>query len=196
MFYVLGLGNPGDEYVGSRHNVGREIVEAFVKKQKLGDFDFNKNSNSLVVEGKVGKEKLIAILPETYMNKSGAAVKKFVTSRKKAETLIVVHDDLDLPLGKMKLVKSRGSGGHKGVESIKKNLGTNDFMRLRIGIARSDSKGRAKNISGEEAVKKFVLGKLTPSESKEFKKVEKKSIEAISHILKEGFYKAQNVYNQ
>ncbi|OGC79368.1 hypothetical protein A2852_00580, partial [Candidatus Adlerbacteria bacterium RIFCSPHIGHO2_01_FULL_54_23] len=111
---IVGLGNPGKEYFGTRHNIGKEVLEAL--KEKLS------------------RDTKIAEL-NVYMNNSGAAIRKAVPSKKAAERLIVLHDDLDLPLGSVKLSFGSGSGGHRGVESVIKALKTRDFVRVRIGIS-------------------------------------------------------------
>ena len=108
--YIVGLGNPGKEYEKSRHNVGRMVVEAFCKKNDFSEWQENKKMLGLVSVGKIGKTKVEVLLPETFMNKSGTSVKKLVTSKKKAQDLVVVYDDMDMALGKMKVVFNRGSG--------------------------------------------------------------------------------------
>ncbi len=150
------------------------------------DFVFNKKANALVAEGVLGKEKVTLVLPETMMNLSGKAVLPFVKSVKAAQTLLVVHDDLDLPLGVTKMVVGRGSGGHKGVESIMRAIKTKDFARLRIGISATGKKNQAKKVSGEEKVIKHVIGKFKPAEDAILKKVMKKSAEAALLFISDG----------
>ncbi len=166
--YIVGLGNPGEEYKGTRHNTGRMVVEDFAKKHEFPDWVFDKKINALKSEGKVKKEKVLLLLPETFMNNSGNAVMKVITSKKKAANLIVVHDDLDLPLGKFKISFARGSGGHKGVESVIKKIKTEKFIRIRAGTCPK------KKPDGKELLK-FLLGKFTPKELSIFKKTSKKS---------------------
>ena len=193
MKFVIGLGNPVEEYENTRHNVGWSILDEFCSDD---EWEFSKNSQAHYCRKSIGKEKVEFIKPATFMNKSGKSVKYVVGKHKpKIENLVVVHDDMDLPLGKMKIVFGRGSGGHKGVESIKKALGTNDFVRVRIGISKATPKGKVRKPTDEEAVRKFVLGKWSPKELKEFEKVVKKAVEAVEVILKEGFSKAQNQFN-
>ena len=102
MNFIVGLGNPEDKYIGTRHNIGRDIVIAFAKKNKFDDFEYDKKINANISVGKIGKNPVTLILPDTYMNKSGSSLKKFVTSAKKAEKMIVIQDDLDMGFGKMK----------------------------------------------------------------------------------------------
>ncbi len=188
MYYIVGLGNPGEEYENTRHNTGRMIVQAFAKSIKAGDFEFNKKSNALVAEGKIGKEKFTMILPETMMNNSGNAVVKFITSKKKAENLIVAHDDLDLSLGKFKISFARGFGGHRGVESIIKKIKTEEFIRIRVGICPK------KKPIGKDLFN-FLLGKFSPKELLIFKKNSKKIISAIETIITEGLQRSMSDFN-
>ena len=110
---IVGLGNPGDEFEGTRHNTGRMAVEDFARTAKLSEWRGDKKSKSLVSRGLIGKTLVALVLPNTFMNKSGLAVSKFVKSAKSAERLAVVYDDLDLPLGSMKISFNRGSGDTK-----------------------------------------------------------------------------------
>lgn len=194
-YVILGLGNPGEEYEGTRHNTGRMIVSAFSRKQELPDFEFDQKINAEVAEGKIGGEKVTVVLPDTFMNKSGAAAAKFVPSKKAAETLVVVHDDLDLPLGRFKISFNRGSGGHRGVESIIRALKTEGFVRIRVGISKDAGKGKVKKPQGEKAVGDFILGTFTPDQQKEFKKVSKKIGEALEMLVSEGREKAMGEFN-
>ncbi len=183
---IVGLGNPGKEYEKTRHNAGRSVVELVAKAEGLDDFTFNKVSNALVAKGAVAGEKATLVLPETMMNLSGKAVLAFVKTPKAAEKLLVVHDDLDLPLGTMRMVFGRGSGGHKGVESIMRAVKTKEFARLRIGISALGKKNQAKKVVGEEKVIKMVIGKWKPAEEVEVKKVLKKAAEAVSLFAADG----------
>ena len=182
---IVGLGNPGKEYEKTRHNAGRSAVELLAKQEGFADFIFNKTSNALVSKGDIGGEDATLVLPETMMNLSGKSVAAFVKSVKAAKNLLVIHDDLDLPLGTVKMVFGRGSGGHKGVESIMRAIKTNDFARLRIGISAAGKKHQAKKVSGEEKVIKHVIGKFKPAEEATLKKVLKKSAEA-AHLFAIG----------
>jgi PTH1 family peptidyl-tRNA hydrolase len=193
MYFVVGLGNPGEEYENTRHNVGWNILDEFCGDD---EWEFSKNAEAFYCKKSLGKERVEFIKPATFMNKSGKSVKYAVGKHNpKIEKLIVVHDDMDLPLGKIKLVKGRGSGGHKGVESVKRAIGTNEFVRVRIGIAKSTPKGKIKKPSGESAVQKFVLGKWSSDEQREFIKVSKRAVEAIETIIQRGVVSAQNLYN-
>jgi len=192
-YIILGLGNPGEEYVETRHNMGRMVLDAFVKKNDWSDWKMDKKTNSLISDGKIGKSKVLLLKPETFMNKSGEAVKPLVKTKKSAETLVVIHDDLDLPLGKIKISFNKSSGGHKGVESIMRAIKTEAFIRLRLGISGETAGGKIKKPQGEEKVIDAILGDFKKTESDELKKVIKKSVLALELIVKEGREKATSM---
>ena len=192
---IIGLGNPGKEYEKTRHNAGRNAVELIAKQEGAGEFVFNKTANALVVKGTVGGENATLVLPETMMNTSGKAVSTFIKTPKAAKGLVVIHDDLDLPLGTIKMVFGRGSGGHKGVESIMRAVKTQDFARIRIGISAEGKKHQTKKVSGEEKVIKHVIGKWKPSEEATVKKVLKKVAEAVHLFASEGIESATQFAN-
>ena len=192
-YIVVGLGNPGEEYIETRHNMGRMVLDAFVKKNDWSEWKMDKKTNSLVSDGKIGKSKVLLLKPETFMNKSGEAVKSLVKTKKAAETLVVIHDDLDLPLGKVKISFNKSSGGHKGVESIMRAIKTEGFIRLRLGISGETAGGKIKKPQGEEKVIDAILGDFKKTESDELKKVIKKSVIALELIIKEGREKATSM---
>lgn len=183
---MVGLGNPGKEYEKTRHNAGRMALELLAKQDKFEDFTFNKKANALVTMGDVSGEKTTLVLPETFMNASGKAVAAFVKAPKAAKSMLVVHDDLDLPLGTIKMVFGRGSGGHKGVESIMRTIKTNDFARIRIGVAPAGKKNQAKKLKDEEKVIKHVIGKFKPAEELALKKALRKAVEAARIFVESG----------
>ena len=203
MYIIVGLGNPGDEYEMTRHNVGRIIASSFAKQFDLPEFENNKAFSGLVskgeIEGKVdGKkvsEKVMVILPETFMNKSGKSLADLITSEKKAENLIVIQDDLDLPFGTVKMVFNRGMGGHKGLESIKRAIKTEAFIRIKIGISPTTSTGKLRKPKGEDKVVNFVLGRFKDDDVKELKKIAKRVAEGIFITITEDRLKAMNVLN-
>lgn len=187
MILVVGLGNPGEKFKNTRHNVGREITEVFRKQNNFPDFRFEKKWNAEVADGKVGKEKLIILLPNTMMNKSGQAVSPVARFYKtKPKDIFMIHDDADIALGRAKLSFGKRSAGHKGVESVMRALKTRDFWRFRIGIA-----GR-RDVPAE----KLVLRKFTPEETKQVKKVTKKTLEALLESITAGPDRAMNEYNK
>lgn len=186
MLLVVGLGNPGEEYKSTRHNIGRETVRSLRKEAGLRDFRFEKKWNVWISEGKIGKEKAVLLIPDTFVNKSGTAVAPVARFFKvKPKDIFLVHDDADLPLGRAKLSFAKHSAGHKGVESVIRALKTIEFWRFRLGIA-----GR-KDIPAE----KIVLKKFSPEEMRVAKKVIKKTIKAIDIAAQEGPDRAMNQYN-
>ena len=188
MRLIIGLGNPGEEYKNTRHNIGREVAEKCAKKNDLPDFEYDKKSNALVAQGKIGKEKVVFALPETFMNKSGLAVSALAKFYKvKPAQIFAVHDDIDLPVGKIKVSFARSSAGHKGVEHIIKNLKTNEFYRLRVGIGQKKKTKQAMEL---------VLKKFSAKEADEIKKVIKKTCDAIICAISESPQKAMTIYNQ
>lgn len=188
---VVGLGNPGNEYDNTRHNAGRMAVMHFAKQNDVTDWKEDKKANATV--GKAGAT--VCVLPDTYMNKSGSAVLKYVKSAKAAEKMIVAYDDLDLPLGTIKMSFDRGSGGHRGLESVMRAVKTKKFTRIRIGVSPATAKGVAKKPNGEEAVLKFILQKFKPTEMDELKKLFKRTSEAIATTIAEGPMIAMNEFN-
>ena len=192
---IVGLGNPGKEYEKTRHNAGRNAVELVAKNEDFDEFVFNKKVNASVSKGSVGKESATLVLPETFVNLSGKAVAQFIKSPKAAKNLLVIHDDLDLPLGTIKMVFGRGSGGHKGVESVMRAIKTEKFARIRIGISAIGKKNQAKKVSGEEKVIKLVIGKWKPAEEAVVKKVLKKVAESVRLFASEGIESAMQFAN-
>lgn len=192
-YIIVGLGNPGGEYDNTRHNAGRMAVEAYAKKEegKSVAWREDKKANALVT--KVGKDTLV--LPNTFMNKSGSAVVKYVKSVKAAKNLVVVYDDLDLPLGRIKISFARSSGGHNGLKSVARAIKTDEFIRIRIGVSPHTPKGVTKKPTGEDAVLKFILGKFAPKEADELKKTLKLAVEALAVIRDEGYVAAMNKCN-
>lgn len=171
MFYIIGLGNPGEQYKNNRHNAG---------KLALNSFEF---------------EKVKIIESSEFMNNSGRAVVKFIKSKKTAEKLIVVYDDIDLPIGSFKISFNKSSGGHKGLESIIKSIKTKEFIRIRIGIAPITPSGKVKKPVGDKKVLDYLLGDFKQNELLLLKKVFKKVSDAIVCIIEEGKEKAMNLYN-
>jgi len=194
-YVVVGLGNPGKEYEETRHNVGRMAVEHFAHYIKADDWREDKKSKLWVSKGDIGKHTAILVLPDTFMNKSGSAVGKYVTSIKAAERLIVVHDELDLPLGTIKISFGKGAGGHRGVDSVRKAVKTKEFVRVRVGVSKPRAKGGVNKPVGEEAVLEFILGKFRKPEQETLKKVFKETDAALDCIIAEGRAKAMCTYN-
>lgn len=185
-YIIVGLGNPGEEYANTRHNAGRMVLEQFRKKYEFPEWSADKSLKSLVSKSAWGKDKVVLLGPDNFMNVSGKSVAPFVKNAKDAERTIVVYDDLDLPLGTMKISFNRSSGGHRGVESIIKALKTKAFVRLRIGICPTTPSGKPRKPKGEEAVHDFIVGEFKKAEMEVMKKSAKKGAEALALILDEG----------
>lgn len=194
-YFIVGLGNPGQEYEGTRHNTGRIILQAIYPDFGSDDFKSDNKTNSLIAKGKIGKNEIIFMMPETFMNNSGKAVVKMVKSKKDATRLIVIYDDFNLPIGTMRISFNRSSGGHNGLESIIKMLGTQEFTRIRIGMAPEKKDGTAKVPHGEDKIEKFILGKFDKDEVKIINKLSKKVSEAIKTAITEGRDKAMSIFN-
>jgi peptidyl-tRNA hydrolase, PTH1 family len=165
MYTVIGLGNPGEKYTNTRHNAGFMALDALASK------------------GTIEEQNVTFVKPKTMMNNSGDAVKKL-----SAKHLIVIHDDIDLPLGKIKISVGSGSAGHKGIESIIQQLKTNDFVRIRIGI--QPKRGKPKQ------VERFVLKTFTKEEILLLEAAIQNTVEALDLILKQGVQQAMNQYNR
>jgi PTH1 family peptidyl-tRNA hydrolase len=192
---AVGLGNPGEEYVNTRHNTGRMALEYFAKRANFTEWKEDKKANAHLSRGAVGKTLAVLVNPDTFMNKSGSAVSKFVKSVKAAERLVVLYDDLDLPLGSLKISFDRGSGGHKGIESIMRAVKTKKFVRIRIGVSPTTPAGKTKKPQGEKEVVKFILTRFKPQETDELKKVFKKAGDALEVLLTDGREIAMNEFN-
>jgi len=194
---IVGLGNPGKEYEDTRHNAGRDILLSYAKKAGFDDWESvpKKKPVATIAKGKVGKHEVTLVLPDLFMNNSGKVVAGYVKSKSAAKNLIVVQDDLDMPLGSQKLAFNRGSGGHKGVESIMRAVKTKEFIRLRVGVSPHTPSGKLKKPEGEKEVIAFVLGHWKPKEEDALKKIEKNAREALELIIEEGVDRAMNVVN-
>jgi len=188
---IIGLGNPGGEYANTRHNAGRMAVELLATEEDFPEFKLKKSAQALVSEDTLGKNKTVIALPEVYMNLSGKTALALVKSKPAAKKLLLIRDDLDLPLGTIKMTGyGRGAGGHKGVESVMRALKTKDFAQIKIGISGQTAKGAVKKVSGEEKVVNHVIGKFKPGEEAVLKKSLEKSAEAARIFVTDGIEKA------
>lgn len=185
-YVIIGLGNPGGEYAKTRHNAGRMAVERIAKEEGFPEFTLRKAAKALVSEGTIEGEKVILVLPEVFMNLSGKVIPSFVKSKPAAKKLLILRDELDMPLGTMKMTFGRGAGGHKGAESVMRALKTKDFAQLKIGISGATPKGRVKKPGTEEKVIKHVIGKFKPEEEAKLKKVLAKSVQAAHVFVSTG----------
>ena len=181
MKLIIGLGNPGKKYDNTRHNVGFSmldfIFDSWLKAEGFSAFSDNKKFQAEISEGSLNDEKIILAKPLTFMNLSGEAVSAVATFYKiNPENIIVLQDDIDLLLGAYKIQQSRSSAGHHGIDSIIEKLGTKDFFRVRIGIAK-------KNREEQGDAADFVLNKFTASERATLKTVKSEILEDLKKLL-------------
>lgn len=190
MKLIVGLGNPGLRYAHNRHNIGFMCINHFAKMQGIR-LD-SKQGQARIGTGEINGEKIVLARPQTFMNASGESVSRLVKKFKmEPDNLIVIHDDLDLPLGKIRIRLGGSSGGHKGIESIINELSNQDFIRVRIGIGRPDDADEA----SEADVIDYVLNDFSPDEKEVTSEVMPRINEAILCLLNEGLTAAMNKYN-
>lgn len=176
MKLIIGLGNPGEKYKKNRHNTGFLAIDFIAKKLQITNYKLQTKFNAEYAEGLIDGEKIILAKPQTFMNESGKAVKSVADYYKiSVENIIVIHDDLDILLGKYKIARDRSSAGHKGVQSVIDALGTKDFARIRIGIGTENKK-----IPTET----FVLENFTTEEQRIIDEVIEKVCEDIRILIK------------
>ena len=192
MKLIIGLGNPGFLYARNRHNVGFMCVSHLARTQGIS-FD-RKQGHARTGIGNIAGKWVVLARPQTYMNASGESVSALVRKLNITPSdLIVIHDDLDLTPGKMRLRLGGGSGGHKGIDSIIARLGNKDFYRVRVGVGRPDT-GET-SAEKEEAVIAYVLSDFTPEEKKIIDKIMPDVGEAIVCLLTEGLAASMNKFN-
>ena len=194
-YVIVGLGNPGEEYENTRHNLGRIILEYFRKKYDCTEWQINKKSKGLISEGEIEKSKIILLEPETFMNKSGVSAKFFITSKKNAEKLVVIYDDLDLPMGTFKISFNKGTGGHKGLDSIAKNIKTKEFIRVRVGISQVTPAGKLRKLKGDQRILDYLMSDFGKKDLENLKKIKPKILKALETIIVGGRMKAMNEFN-
>jgi len=191
MKLIVGLGNPGNQYAHSRHNIGFMCVSHFAKEREWG-FE-KKEGLARTAHGRIDSEEIVLARPQTFMNASGEAVKKLtIKYRIKPEDLIVVHDEMDLRLGIIRIRKGGGTAGHNGVESIIRELGTADFVRVRVGVGhpRDSATDEQRHVVG------YVLGDFGGDEAEVIKKVIAEVDQAIVTLIKDGLEAAMNRFNK
>jgi PTH1 family peptidyl-tRNA hydrolase len=184
MWLVVGLGNPGDTYQNTRHNVGFMVVDALAARYSIKLKQ--KTTNFIFGRGFIEDHGAILVKPLTFMNRSGVAVMDVLLKFSEIEDLIIVYDDLDLETGMIRIRKKGSSGGHRGIQSVIDCLGSNDFMRLKIGI------GRSARMSAE----RYVLKPFNRQQRRVVGEAVEKSVNAIAAILSNGLSYAQNRFHR
>ncbi|GBF81150.1 aminoacyl-tRNA hydrolase [Aphanothece sacrum] len=184
---IIGLGNPEPKYDKTRHNIGFEVVDALAQAWQLS-WKENRRFQGLLAEGTLrGNQKILLLKPLTYMNLSGQSVRAVTDWYKVSpNAIMVVYDDMDLPIGKMRIRLSGSAGGHNGMKSIISHLNSQDFPRLRLGIGKSNH---------SDATISHVLGKFSPQEKANLNQMFPLVIEAVEMSLKQGVEKAMSLYN-
>ena len=184
MFLIAGLGNPGPKYEKTKHNVGFWVIDALA--QEFGIRLDKKNCKAISGTGFYGGKKILLAKPQTYMNLSGESVIQLLNYYDNMDDLIVIHDELDLPEGRIRLKSGGGLAGHNGLRSIAQHLNSNDFDRLRIGIGRP----------AQKKVVNYVLEPFSPEQQEEIDQAVKKSVAAIKSWLDDGIEAAMNEHNK
>lgn len=194
MKLVVGLGNPGEEYEKTRHNTGWIMLD-FILGNKV-EWKKSIETKALFVKDSAGGKPGIYLKPTTFMNNSGVAVAQIKDKNKiNLKDMVIIYDDVDLPIGRIKISFDKSSGGHNGLESVIKKLKSREFLRIRIGISPVTPSGKLKKPKGEQAMLKFLLGEYKKTELDELKKLSKKVGEAIEVAMTEGVGKAMTLYN-
>lgn len=185
MYVVVGLGNPGKQYDHTRHNVGFDVIDILAKEY---DISVSKiKHKALIGEGRIGTEKVLLVKPQTYMNLSGETLIDIYKYYKvDLSNIIVIYDDIDLDVGKIRIRKKGSGGTHNGMRSIVKCLGSTDFPRVRVGVS--------KPMPGQNLAD-FVLSRFRKEESDNIADGLEKSAKAVDAIIRENIDNAMNKYN-
>ena len=184
MKIIVGLGNPGAQYAGTPHSIGFEAAD-LVARRMGADWEFKKAENAFLARGVLGGSRVLLIKPQTYMNLSGQAVAPLVKyANATARDLVVIQDDIDLPVGRLRIKKGGSCGGHNGVRNIIERLGSSDFVRVKIGVGKEKD-----NVIGH------VLGKFNPATRRIMDEALPVCVQAVELILTSGPDKAMNAFN-
>lgn len=184
MWLIVGLGNPGDKYVDTRHNIGFTVIDLLAHSCSIQLI--SRTRHCIQGRGSIEDKDVILIKPLTFMNLSGIAVQETMKKYEDITNVLVIHDDLDLPPGTIKIRKTGSSGGHRGIDSIIERLGSKDFIRLKIGI------GRSMRISPED----YVLRPFYKKEKPFIDEAVHRAADAIQEIILKGVTPAQNRFNK
>lgn len=192
MKLIVGLGNIGKKYEGTRHNVGFEVVDLIADTHNSGLWLSKDKLEAQLSEISLFNEKCLLVKPSTMMNLSGRSVRKIADFYKiDIESIWIIHDDLDLPLGEIRIKKGGGSGGHHGLDSIISCVGSNDFLRFRCGIGKKVDK----KVMTENEGSNYVVGKFASAEKKDCELMIKKCVEEVEFCLQFDYERGMNKYN-
>ncbi len=184
MKLIVGLGNPGKEYENTRHNIGFQTLDLFA--EKLGVSISKSKFNGLYTEVSIFSEKVILLKPQSYINLSGEVIRKFMDFYQiPIENILIIHDDLDLPVGIYKIKQKGSSGGHNGLKNIELHLKTQEYKRIKIGISNNK----------EMDTKDYVLGKLSVSEQKQLREVQNTVLDILDDYFQLSFLELMSKYN-
>ncbi|MEG1870684.1 MAG: aminoacyl-tRNA hydrolase [Peptostreptococcaceae bacterium] len=185
MYVVVGLGNPGKQYEKTRHNVGFNVIDNLAKEYGISVTKIK--HKALIGEGRVGSEKVLLVKPQTYMNLSGETlIDIYNYYNVEMENIIVIYDDIDLDVGKIRIRKKGSGGTHNGMRSITKCLGSNDFPRVRVGVSRPRS--------GQDLAD-FVLSRFRKEEDDDVEQGLEKATKAVDVMIRDNIDLAMNKYN-
>ncbi len=186
-FIIVGLGNPGRKYDGTRHNVGFDVIDELVDKFRIGGPE--KFGKSMIGKGRIGDRKVILVKPMTYMNLSGEAVQEIVHYFKidPAQDLVIISDDIDLEVGRLRIRKKGSAGGHNGLKNIVQHLGSGDFARIRVGVGGKPN--------ADFALMDYVLGHFAGDDKKVMEEAVSRAAEAVACMVTDGVDLAMNRYN-
>lgn len=194
MFTIVGLGNPGDEYKETRHNIGWLVLELIQEKNNLPSFVRSSQFSGIISEGVFHGEDVGILFPTTFMNNSGTSVHKYMKGRGPLETLIVVHDEIDLAFGDIRISFDRGAGGHNGIRSIIDACGSKKFIRIRVGIAQKGFFGGIKRPKGD-SLAAYVLTTFKQSELKILPDIAARVQDALELIIAKDVQSAMQKIN-
>lgn len=196
MIIVVGLGNPGESYARTRHNIGWRALDTFRAEHGIPAPEMDKPYQALIARGQVGDTAVWCVYPQTFMNQSGKTVRVLMRECPEAR-LVVVHDEVALPLGDVKVSYGRGAGGHNGIRSIVSHYGSNDFARVRVGVGpRTWWSGTATPAPHGAALANYVLGKFSLLEGKAVTEACDTATTVLTAVIRDGHEAAMNAYNQ
>lgn len=188
MRIIMGLGNPDQQYSSTRHNLGFRVVDAFAREYEFPDFKLEKKFKAEISEHTLNNEKVLLVKPQTFMNLSGESAASLLNFYKPhLEHFLIIYDDVDLPFGTMRIREGGSSGGHNGIKNLIQHFGTENFGRIRLGIANT--------MLDVMPTSEFVLGRFSPDEEEELPKIIEKAVAATAEFLENGIQDTMNKYN-